>query len=201
MATRYDYFAGEVLKEAGMKDEIPNVVKMAKKFGIELLATDSYIVQSRGPSFTFYSPNTLRTEPINVQDQFDKNMPFHLLLATPSASEQREWIAYCSVLAYLYSKKMIAEDFFFYAQCGGNELRNDTFHRFAVSVLIPEKKLAFWSPQGRKLDRKSFSDWSRRDIEEAAVFFGVPIKVMEERLNLYEGGGILLRPSIIKKHT
>ena len=197
MSTRYDYLAGEILKSANMKDQIPDIVALAKVQGMDVLAMDEYVGTKSRPCFTFYSPCTnfgLYGNHINQSSNF----PYHLLLATPSAAERREWIAYCSVLAYMHQRNLISDDFMSYAHCGDNALRNDTFHRIAVSVLIPEVQLAKWHPKGRPLATKRYNNWSNRDKEDAAAFFGVPLAVMDERLNLYEGGGILLTPNFVK---
>lgn len=181
-----------------MEDEVPDIIALAKEQDMEVFVESHYIGGGRQPFFTLYSP-CIGCRPTDADYAvFDCNMKYHVLLATPSAAERREWIAYCIVLAYLHRTKKISDTFMYYANCGSAALRGDTFHRIAVSVLIPEKRLIGWHPKGRRLVEKSYSKWAQCDKEDAAEFFGVPLEVMEERLNLYEGGGIYLTPSLVK---
>ena len=198
MGTRYDYLAGKILSDANMKDQVPDVIALARAQGMEVFAMDHYIGMKTRPCFTLYSPCPACTPTEIDYSTFSRDMQYHLLLATPSAAERREWIAYCIVLAYLHRTKRISNDFMYYANCGNAALRGDTFHRIAASMLIPEERLAYWHPKGRHLVEKRYNRWAQCDKEDAAEFFGVPLEVMEERLNLYEGGGIYLTPALVK---
>ena len=196
MSTQYDFLARQILEGVDISKGTPDIIALAKKYGIEVLSSNRYLTKRNEPEFTFYSPYVKGALSAENEAILNPHMPYHLLLATPSPSECREWIAYYIVLVFMFQKKMISSYFLMTAMCGNLSLRNDTFHRFATSILIPEQGLRKWG-WGENNFPSRFALWNDVTRQEAAIHFAVPREVVDIRLNLYNTAGAILPPSLM----
>ena len=191
MSTQYDSLAREILKDFDVSDDTPDIIALAKKYSIEVLSRKSYLTRKNEPAFSFYTSSLKWNFSGKQQAELNPNMKYHLLLSTPSPSECREWIAYCIVLVFFFEKRYISSYFLANAVAGNSSLRNDTFHRYATSILIPE-----WGYVENKYPSR-FNKWDDVARQETAIHFAVPREVVDVRLSLYDSAGMLLTPELM----
>ena len=195
MQTRYDYLASMILKNVDISNGTPNIAALANAQGIEVLTRNSYTWLNR-PTFSFYGPATISFILPNEQKFLNPRMAYHLFLSTPSPAECREWIAYCTVIAFLCNNNLISPYFLTQTTTGDDSFRNDTFHRIAVSVLIPEDGLRQWRGKHPNLP-SPHKKWPDLALQEAAAYFGVSREVVDERLQLFNYNGGILSPHLM----
>lgn len=196
MSTQYDSLAREILKDFDVSADTPDIIALAKKYSIEVLSRKSYLTRKNEPAFSFYTSSLKWNFSGKQQAELNPNMKYHLLLSTPSPSECREWIAYCIVLVFFFEKRYISSYFLANAMAGNSSLRNDTFHRYATSILIPEEKLHRWGYVENKYPSR-FNKWDDVARQETAIHFAVPREVVDVRLSLYDSAGMLLTPELM----
>lgn len=196
MSTQYDFLARRILKGFDVSKDTPDIIALAKKYSIEVLSSKSYLTNKNEPAFSFYASIVNGELSKEQRALLNPNMKYHLLLSTPSPSECREWIAYCIVLVFFFEQRDISSYFLINAMAGNSSLRNDTFHRYATSILIPEKELHRWGYVENKYPSR-FDKWDDIARQETAIHFAVPREVVDVRLSLYNSVGCLLRPELM----
>ena len=192
MSTRYDSIAEEIEKNDSLYGKSLNILSLANKIGLEVLLMKNMLLRKKCALNYALLPakQFIRKKHKKL---FDENMPYHLMLMTPSATEQREWIAYCTVLAYLHKTRQISNGLFMAHMVGNNTLRGDLFYRIAACLLIPHSKLNEWTSAQRNIDN-DYSEWTAADIQKAAIHFRVSSFMVEERIHQYSGVMFLLNP-------
>lgn len=196
MSTQYDFLARRILKGFDVSNDTPDIIALAKKYSIEVLSSKRYLTNRNEPTFSFYTSLVNGALPKEQQAQLNPNMKYHLLLSTPSPSECREWIAYYIVLVFFFEQGDISSYFLNNAIVGNSSFRNDTFHRYATSILIPERELHRWGYVENKYPSR-FNKWDDVARQETAIHFAVPREVVDVRLSLYNSAGALLLPEFM----
>ncbi|MGN0686191.1 MAG: hypothetical protein ACI4KC_08855 [Gemmiger sp.] len=188
---RYQYYADRILDGFKFEGDIPNIVELAEKLDIEILISESRDPKY-GPVFNFYGTPWIHLALPKQQNLFNPKKKYHLLINSSSATEQREWIAYYIVVAYLLEHQYISVEFCTHLYVGNASLRNDTFHRIACSLLIQHDALFSWTAKNAK-GYKSYRDWPMELKLRAAAHFAVSVELIEERFNISEHSvGLLL---------
>ncbi len=198
MSTRYDSIAEEIEKNDSLYGKSLNILSLANKIGLEVFVDEEYVVEKE-MCFELCTSARESIHKEEAQKLFDENMPYHLMLMTPSATEQREWIAYCTVLAYLHKTRQISNGLFMAHMVGNNTLRGDLFYRIAACLLIPHSKLNEWTSAQRNIDN-DYSEWTAADIQKAAIHFRVSSFMVEERIHQYSGVMFLLNPKDYRRN-